>query len=181
LSCKPVAKGSICIAKSLSCDAVRQRSHNNAWLGNVVFAIRFAKTARQRALPCVPLVVVHSRPLPCLPLFAVHCVPLPCSFSLPCVLFLSCFSLFAVEQPLSCVARQTCMAKPLPCTPARHQGAQVHAMWPICRVYAHGNVTKCPLPCAYTRQRPRYIAHGKGHAIFSVFFLFFIYFLHFKI
>jgi hypothetical protein len=25
---------------------------------------------------------------------------------------------------------------------------------PLCRVYAHGKVTKCPFPCAYTQQRP---------------------------
>jgi hypothetical protein len=153
-------------AKTLPCDAARQC------------------LARQRRLCRAPRQNCTAKTFPCVPPFAVRRDALPCPPPLLCVaplyraLFLcraphpSAVRAFLCRAPWLCRAhliavrprppfavrrRPTRTTKPALGTPPRHQNAQARATWPLCHVYAHGNVTKCPLPCAYTWQRARFI------------------------
>lgn len=148
------AKALICPAKVLPCVDARQRLRRQRRHCRAP-----DQTARQRPLPCARNVAVRLPLCRARDLYRAR-APLPCGRSLPCAILFAVRHLLAVRLPLPAVLPLPCgntparTAKPPPGTPSSAPGAQVSSTWRLCHVYAHGKVTKSPLPCAYTRQRP---------------------------
>jgi hypothetical protein len=158
------AKASNRTTTTLPCVHARQRRHGKVVLGNEDVAVRLAKMARQKALPCVP---ARCRAL----LLCRASPPLPCANSLPCVVLAAvrvfsavcrarCRAMpFAVRPPCLFAVRRAPArtAKALPGKPSGHPDAQVCATWCLCRVYAHGKVTKWSFAmCIHTAKTPQF-------------------------
>jgi hypothetical protein len=152
------AKRPIRTAKALPCVHARHSLHGKVFDGKAAFAVRMdglhgnALCRASPSLPCAADAAVRG-------IFAVRrhrCrAPLLCRapYFFAVRPALPCATMFAVRRFAVRPCSATHGKEPCRHAPQELPGAQLGDTWPLCRACAHGKETKCPLPCAHTRQR----------------------------